>query len=1298
VIVVVAEKPSVARDLARVLGARERSEGFLRGSGYAVTWAIGHLVTLAEPEHMHAGWKGWRFDALPMIPTEWPLVVVEQTRAQFEVVRKLLSHPETESVVCATDAGREGELIFRHIAELVGLDRPVKRLWVSSLTDEAIREGFRRLRDGKQFDALADAARGRSRADWLVGMNLSRAYTLVGRRAAASSAGSPTASQPPRSGARDVFSVGRVQTPTLAMIVERDREIRAFVPETYCEVRLRAEPADGAHEKIPFEARFVRTHKDVEPARLPPDRTEAEAVRARALTGQARVHAVEREEKRARPPLLYDLTELQRHAHRLYGFSASRTLELAQRLYEEHKLISYPRTDSRHLSEEIAKELSRIVETVRAPYDALLEQGTGERPLGRRFVDNSLVRDHHAIIPTGKACTLSSHSDEFKLYDLITRRFLAAWQSDHVWAVTRVRSEVQSAGEGDEPVIDRYLSTGTTVLEEGHRRLEVKTRRSFEQNEGPALPKLEANAPLSVLEAECDEKRTRPKPHYTEASLLTAMETAGRGLDDKELSEAMRERGLGTPATRASIIETLLSRGFIERSQKSLVATEKGEALIDAVHPHVKSPVMTGEWEHKLRLVEQRAHDLASFMADIERYVREVIASMGGGASGDVASFVASPSHARTVPQADTSGRISASAQALHPGPRAAREPSSSPPASRSAHSTLEAREPARAQAYVEMRRAGPSSGGHTSLTVPARARRAPGQSLEALLHECFGFRKFRKHQREVCEHLVAGRDVLLVMPTGAGKSLCYQLPGVARGGTTLVVSPLIALMDDQVAKLNAQGLAALPIHSGRSREASREACRSYLRGELDFLFIAPERLRVPGFAELLLKRPPTLIAIDEAHCISAWGHDFRPDYRMLRDRLPRPPGVPVVALTATATPEVQRDILEQLGMPQAVRSIHGFRRDNLHIHVVTATPRFREGHVLDTLAERGRLPAIVYAPTRGRADEMAQVLSPRMRAAAYHAGMDAGSRERVQSAFLGGELDAVVATIAFGMGVDKPDVRTVVHLASPATVEGYYQEIGRAGRDGEPSLALMLCSPNDRRMHEFFFERDYPETQALERVYTRLFDTPQYKGSLARKLGLEDEELDRILDKLWIHGSAFVDHDDQVTRGNDDFRVRYPKQRASRAAQLAHMANYVYTDDCRMLALVRHFGDRADSGQRCGMCDRCRPSEVVRVSEHEPIAHASKVTQRPRESRVRREQEEVDAPKALVEALRNFRRDEAKARSIPAFRVLTDRVLYALASERPTSEAELLRVHGVGPALTKKYGRELLRIMRNAH
>ena len=1286
VVVVVAEKPSVARDIARVLGARERTDGALCGNGYVVTWAIGHLVALAQPDQVDARWKSWRFDTLPMLPATWPLTVIEQTRAQFQIVKRLLNAEDTREIVCATDAGREGELIFRYIAELSGTTKPIKRLWVSSLTDEALRTGFQRLKSAAAYDPLAAAARGRSRADWLVGMNLSRAYTLV--------------TQYERG--RGILSVGRVQTPTLAIIVERDRAITAFVPEAYLEIaiELGSEPKHGATRCPTFEARYVRTHDEHEAARLSPALPEASEVHARAAalhaqaeggvsSGRALVHAVEREEKRARPQLLYDLTELQRHGNRLYGFSASRTLELAQRLYEEHKLISYPRTDSRHLTADIARELPAILAAVAEPYAALLEPGSLEKPLARRFVDDAQVRDHHAIIPTGKPSRLASGSDEHKLYDLIVRRLLAAYQSDYVWAVTTVRVElisdapVAAPAEGRAPIVDRYFAAGTTVLEPGHRRLDIKTRQKGAGHEPPSLPVLEAQQPLHVHDARLDEKRTRPPPHFSEASLLTAMETAGRALDDKELSEAMRERGLGTPATRAAVIETLLQRNFIEREDKTLRSTAAGQALIDAVHPLVKSPAMTGEWEYKLREIERGRGELAAFMADIEAFVREVIGSLGGGAPHPAAG----PHAAR---KADGPPR-----QALRDGPAAAAPEGA-------------------AELILERPRVPLPS---TAQTVAA-APRVATSDLDAVLEAHFGFKHFRPHQREVCAHLVAGRDVLLVMPTGAGKSLCYQLPGIARAGTTLVVSPLIALIEDQVGKLCAAGLRAERIHSGLGREAARETCRRYLRGELDFLFIAPERLRVPGFTELLERRPPRLIAFDEAHCISQWGHDFRPDYRMLRERLPRRGAGPIIALTATATAAVQRDIVEQLAMPEAVCSIHGFRRDNLGIHVVEAQPRQRIELARSVLQQPSRTPAILYAPTRSGADQAAAELSRDFRTAAYHAGMDAGARERVQTAFLSGQLDVVVATIAFGMGVDKADVRTVVHLSSPASVEAYYQEIGRAGRDAKPSLALLLYSFADRRTHEFFFERDYPHASELERVYEKLSATPIVKGTLAHMLKLEDQALDAILDKLWVHGGARIDHDDGVTAGSSEFRRTYPKHRASRAAQLAHMARYLQTHDCRMLALIAHFGDTGDSGARCGTCDRCqpkrtllaasaaanadasaqatRPAEKLGAAKLRPVAKPSKPRARPARSATR--VGELEVPQKLLAALHDFRRAEAKARGIPAFRVLTDRALYSVAHERPQSPSELLAVHGVGPSVAKKYGDRLLAIVRDVH
>ncbi|MDB4975740.1 MAG: topoisomerase, partial [Myxococcaceae bacterium] len=377
-------------------------------------------------------------------------------------------------------------------------------------------------------------------------------------------------------------------------------------------------------------------------------------------------------------------------------------------------------------------------------------------------------------------------------------------------------------------------------------------------------------------------------------------------------------------------------------------------------------------------------------------------------------------------------------------------------------------------------------------------------------------------------------------------------------------------------------------------------------------------------------------------------GHDFRPDYRMLRERLPRRGAGPIVALTATATAAVQRDIIEQLDVPDAVRSIHGFRRDNLAIHVVEAPPRLRIDMARDALEQPGRTPAILYAPTRSIADQAASELANGFRSAAYHAGLDAASRERVQSAFLSGQLDVVVATIAFGMGVDKADVRTVVHLSSSASVEAYYQEIGRAGRDGKPSLALLLCSFGDRRTHEFFFERDYPHASELERVYEQLGAAPVSKGSLARLLKLEEPALDAIIDKLWAHGGARIDHEGGVTQGSADFRRTYPKHRASRAAQLAHMARYLQTHDCRMLALVAHFGDTDDSGAPCGLCDRCleraAPVRAPGVTPKSTVVRRS--SDKPRASPPRAAKPASATPSARARAPSGARAKSARARA----------------------------------------------------
>jgi len=667
-----------------------------------------------------------------------------------------------------------------------------------------------------------------------------------------------------------------------------------------------------------------------------------------------------------------------------------------------------------------------------------------------------------------------------------------------------------------------------------------------------------------------------------------------------------------------------------------------------------------------------------------------------------------------------------------------------------------------------------------------------PARDLHEVLKEAFGFDSFRPHQEDVCKAVVAEQDTLLVMPTGAGKSLCYQLPGIAKGGATLVISPLIALMEDQVAKLRSQGFQAERIHSGRDRSVSREVLDDYVDGRLDFLYIAPERLAVPGFVESIAKRKPALIAVDEAHCISQWGHDFRPEYRMLGQRLPALRPSPVIALTATATPIVQDDIVEQLGLTDSLRSIHGFRRDNIGIELVEMTPSQRPAALVSLLRDPARRPAIVYAPTRKAAEEQAAELKNEFPSGAYHAGMPAGVRDQVQTGFLEDKYEVIVATIAFGMGIDKPNIRTVVHTGLPGSVEGYYQEIGRAGRDGLPSVAVLMHSWADRRTHDFFMDRDYPETNELQRVYRALSDEPCARQDLENRLSDMDPIIfEKALEKLWIHHGALVDADEYVRQGDKHWRRPYLQQREHKIAQLAAITRFTESPHCRMLDLVGHFGDLEDSRKPCGTCDICDPGSCLvqrylapsagQAEEleaiimglrrrdrqtvgqlHRELFEGSKVdrkkldrllgglaragyidliedsferdgevigfrrvgltheghsTREPVAPHVTIAREfsaktagggrkkrkkaapvlDVKADPLMLEALKAWRTSEARRRSMPPFTILQNRGLEAIAASRPSTEADLLGITGVGPRIVERYGAQLLSIVRSA-
>ena len=588
--VIIAEKPSVAQGIASVVGARQRKDGYLMGDGYAVTWAFGHLVGLAMPESY--GFSGFRREHLPILPQEFRLVPRQVREGkvykddpgvvrQLGVIRELFDR--CESIIVATDAGREGELIFRYVYNYLGCTKPFARLWISSLTDRAIREGLRNLREGSLYDNLYLSAKARSEADWLVGINSSQALSLAA--------------------GQGVFSLGRVQTPTLAMICSRYRENKQFVPRKYFQIKVSA-----AKDGIAFSALSRNRFDDLESATA--------ELREVEDGGTLAVTSVERREAVQEPPLPYDLTALQKEANSKLDFSADKTLTLAQSLYEK-KVLSYPRTGSRYISEDVFEEIpSRITLLQQYPRFAAIASALRDTPLNRRPVDDTKVTDHHALLVTENLPEGLSQ-DERAIYEMVAARLLEAFSPHCVKEMTEVA--LSAGGE-------IFTLKGAVVKSAGWRAVRGEPEEEVDET---TLPELQTDETLPLLASETVEKQTKPKPLHTESSLLSAMEHCGREIGDGQLRTAIREAGIGTPATRAAVIETLFARNYIRRDKKNLVTTEKGLAVYDTVKDKKIADVeMTAAWEDTLAKIETGEADAPSFRRDIEVYTAQIVAEL----------------------------------------------------------------------------------------------------------------------------------------------------------------------------------------------------------------------------------------------------------------------------------------------------------------------------------------------------------------------------------------------------------------------------------------------------------------------------------------------------------------------------------------------------------------------------------------------------------------------------------------------------------------------------------------------
>ena len=603
--IIICEKPSVARDIAKVLKVGNKKQGYFEGNGYAITWAFGHLVRLCDPPEYGEHLKRWQLDTLPIVPKPFKLELQKNNgvEIQFNAMNMLLNKEETTEIICATDAGREGELIFRHIYTLTNCEKPIKRLWISSQTDKAIKEGFDNLKPGNEYDGLYDSALSRSEADWIVGINATRAYTTR------------------FSNGTGVMSVGRVQTPVLKMIVDRFQIVQNFEPETYFEVEATIKHENGE---------FIGLYQKDKESRLQSKEIAEKIVEDCKDAKKGNILQINTKPIQEKPPLLYDLTELQKDANKKFKFSADQTLKLMQDLYEKHKILSYPRTSSRYLSNDQKPKINGYLNLLSdlPPYQSHVKN-LQSKPLNldSRTFDDKKVTDHHAIIPTDKKPNLSQLSEvEYKIYDLVIKRFLANFMENCIKENTEILSKITE---------HTFRSAGTVMKSPGWRSVyqedtkeetEEKPKKKKGKKEDPLLPLVSENDTIELKKAKALKKQTKAPSLYTEASILAAMETAGKTIDDEEMRQAMKDCGLGTPATRAQILERLIKVQYIERKKNNLIPTEKGIKLISYIQdPQLLSPEMTGNWEKQLNGMVTGDVDRSNYMEQIIKFTHSMI-------------------------------------------------------------------------------------------------------------------------------------------------------------------------------------------------------------------------------------------------------------------------------------------------------------------------------------------------------------------------------------------------------------------------------------------------------------------------------------------------------------------------------------------------------------------------------------------------------------------------------------------------------------------------------------------------